>query len=78
MNRQKIIAEDKQIAIAKVIEGNSSSAQSFEDVIQTGVEKVTKTMKNAQGTWINQQKVVIKDKQIVEYRVNFKISFLVD
>ena len=49
MNRQKIIAEDKQIAIAKVIKDNSSSAQSFEDVIQTGVEKVTKTMKNAQG-----------------------------
>jgi len=35
-------------------------------------------VKNVQGAWINEQKVVIKDNQIVEYRVNLKISFLVD
>ncbi|MBJ7435465.1 MAG: dodecin domain-containing protein, partial [Acinetobacter sp.] len=44
----------------------------------TGIAKVTETVKNVQGAWINEQKVVIKDNQIVEYRVNLKISFLVD
>ncbi|MFN4093127.1 MAG: dodecin family protein [Acinetobacter johnsonii] len=66
------------MAIAKVVEVNSSSAKSFEDAIQTGITKVTETVKNVQGAWINEQKVVIKDNQIVEYRVNLKISFLVD
>lgn len=66
------------MAIAKVVEVNSSSAKSFEDAIQTGIAKVTGTVKNVQGAWINEQKVVIKDNQIVEYRVNLKISFLVD
>ncbi|UIZ99717.1 dodecin family protein [Acinetobacter johnsonii] len=66
------------MAIAKVLEVNSSSAKSFEDAIQTGIAKVTETVKNVQGAWSNEQKVVIKDNQIVEYRVNFKISFLVD
>ena len=66
------------MAIAKVVEVNSSSAKSFEDAIQTGSAKVTETVKNVQGAWINEQKVVIKDNQIVEYRVNLKISFLVD
>ncbi|MDH1518596.1 dodecin family protein [Acinetobacter johnsonii] len=66
------------MAIAKVVEVNSSSAKSFEDAIQTGISKVTETVKNVQGAWINEQKVVIKDNQIVEYRVNLKISFLVD
>jgi flavin-binding protein dodecin len=61
-----------------LIEVNSSSAKSFEDAIQTGIAKVTETVKNVQGAWINEQKVVIKDNQIVEYRVNLKISFLVD
>jgi flavin-binding protein dodecin len=61
-----------------VVEVNSSSAKSFEDAIQTGITKVTETVKNVQGAWINEQKVVIKDNQIVEYRVNLKISFLVD
>ena len=66
------------MAIAKVVEVNSSSAKRFEDAIQTGIAKVTETVKNVQGAWINEQKVVIKDNQIVEYRVNLKISFLVD
>ncbi|MGL6083987.1 MAG: dodecin family protein, partial [Gammaproteobacteria bacterium] len=36
------------------------------------------TVKNVQGAWINEQKVVIKENKITEYRVNLKISFLVD
>ena len=66
------------MAIAKVVEVNSSSTKSFEDAIQTGIQKVTETIKNVQGAWINEQKVVIKENKITEYRVNLKISFLVD
>ncbi|MDM1249008.1 dodecin family protein [Acinetobacter sichuanensis] len=66
------------MAIAKVVEVNSSSAKSFEDAIQTGIQKVTETVKNVQGAWINEQKVIIKDNKITEYRVNLKISFLVE
>jgi flavin-binding protein dodecin len=66
------------MAIAKVVEVNSSSQKSFEDAIQTGISKVTETVKNVQGAWINEQKVNIQDNKITEYRVNLKISFLVD
>ncbi|MEG0483299.1 MAG: dodecin family protein [Acinetobacter sp.] len=66
------------MAIAKVVEVNSSSTKSFEDAIQTGITKVTETIKNVQGAWINEQKVIIKDNKITEYRVNLKISFLVE
>ncbi|MCL5767809.1 dodecin family protein [Acinetobacter sp. ANC5681] len=66
------------MSIAKVVEVNSSSNKSFEDAIQTGITKVTETVKNVQGAWINEQKVVIKDNKITEYRVNLKISFLVE
>ena len=68
----------RHMAIAKVVEVNSSSAKSFEDAIQTGIAKVTETIKNVQGAWINEQKVIIKDNKITEYRVNLKISFLVE
>ena len=66
------------MAIAKVVDVNSSSQKSFEDAIQTGISKVTETVKNVQGAWINEQKVIIQDNKITEYRVNLKISFLVD
>lgn len=66
------------MAIAKIVEVNSSSTKSFEDAIQTGIAKVTETLKNVQGAWINEQKVIIKENKITEYRVNLKISFLVE
>ena len=66
------------MAVAKVVEVNSSSNKSFEDAIQTGIAKVTETLKNVQGAWINEQKVIIKENKITEYRVNLKISFLVE
>lgn len=66
------------MTIAKVIEVNSSSTKSFEDAIQSGITKVSETVKNIQGAWINEQKVVVKDNKITEYRVNLKISFVVD
>ena len=66
------------MAIAKVVEVNSSSTKSFEYAIQTGIAKVTETVKNVQGAWINEQKVIIKENKIAEYRVNLKISFLVE
>ena len=66
------------MAIAKVVEVNSSSTISFEDAIQTGIAKVTETVKNVQGAWINEQKVIIKENKIAESRVNLKISFLVE
>ena len=66
------------MAIAKVVEVTSSSQKSFEDAIQTGISKVMETVKNVQGAWINEQKVIIQDNKITEYRVNLKISFLVD
>ena len=66
------------MTIAKVIEVNSSSTKSFEDAIQSGITKVSETVKNIQGAWINEQKVVVKANKITEYRVNLKISFVVE
>lgn len=59
-------------AIAKIVEVNSSSTQSLEDVIQTGIDKVTGTVKNVQGAWVNEQKVMISDDKITEYCVNLR------
>ena len=64
------------MSIAKVVEVNSSSNKSFEDAIQTGIAKVTETVKNVSGAWVNEQKVVVKDGKVVEYRVNLKITFV--
>lgn len=66
------------MAVAKVVEVNSSSTKSFEDAINIGIHKITETLKNVQGAWIQEQKVVVAGNKISEYRVNMKVSFLVE
>ncbi|MDO5686944.1 MAG: dodecin family protein [Neisseria sp.] len=66
------------MSIAKVIEINASSPVSFDDAVKKGIAKVGETVNNLQGAWVQEQKVVINGQNIVEYRVNLKVTFLVD
>ena len=64
------------MSVARVTEITASSKKSFDDALQTGVDRATKTLKNVEGAWIQDQKVVIKGGKIVEYRVNMKVTFI--
>jgi dodecin len=66
------------MTIAKISEITTSSAKSFDDAIEKGIKRASKTIRGIQGAWIQDQKVVINDGKIVEYRVNMKISFIID
>lgn len=64
------------MSVARVTEIISSSKKSFEDAIENGVERASKTLKNVQGAWVKDQKCTIEDGKIVEYRVVMKITFV--
>lgn len=44
--------------------------------MEEGISRANQTLKNVKGAWIDQQKVVVENGKIVEYRVNLKITFL--
>jgi flavin-binding protein dodecin len=64
------------MSVAKVSEITSSSTQSFEDAIQTGIARASKTLENIQGAWINEQTVIVKNGKVAEWRVNMKVTFV--
>lgn len=67
------------MSIAKVIEINSSSKKGIEDAVQSGLSKTADTIKNIQGAWVNEIKVVTDPNGgVSEWRVNLKVSFIVD
>ena len=37
-----------------------------------------KTLRNVSGAWIQEQKVVVEKGKIIEYRVNMKVTFVLD
>ena len=67
------------MSVAKIIEVNASSKTSMEDAVKSGLKKTAETVKNIQGAWVNEIKVVTDAKGAVkEWRVNLKITFIVD
>ncbi len=64
--------------VTKVIEVSSSSKKGVEDAVQGGLKKVSKTVKNIKGAWVNEINVVCDDDgTITEWRVNMRVSFVV-
>ncbi|MFT4257081.1 MAG: dodecin family protein [Pseudoxanthomonas sp.] len=67
------------MSVAKIIEVNASSKTSIEDAVKTGLKKTAETVKNIKGAWVNETKVVTDDAgNVTEWRVNLRITFVVD
>lgn len=67
------------MSVAKVTEIISSSTKSFDDAIKIGVARAHKTLKNLKSAWVQNQQIKLDDKgQITEYRVQLKITFLLE
>ncbi|MEZ5353374.1 MAG: dodecin family protein [Bryobacteraceae bacterium] len=64
------------MSIARVTEIISSSTKSFDDAIQQGIARACQTLENVESAWVQDQKVVVRDAKIVEYRVNMKVTFV--
>jgi len=64
------------MSVARVTEIISSSKKGFEDAIEKGIARAVKTLKNVEGALVKQQKVVVKNGKISEYRVDLKVTFI--
>lgn len=64
--------------VAKVSEIIASSEKSFDDALKVGVARACKTLKNVSGAWVKDQNVVIDENKIVQYRMNLKVTFVLE
>jgi len=66
------------MSIARITEISSTSTKSFEDAIQSGVNRATTTLRNVRSAWVKEQQIRIDNGTIVEYQVNLMITFVLD
>jgi dodecin len=64
------------MSVARVTEIIASSEKSFEDAVQQGIARATKTLEDVKGAWVSEQTVEVKNNRISEYRVNLKVTFV--
>jgi flavin-binding protein dodecin len=66
------------MAVAKVIEITATSDKSFEDAIRQGISKASETVRDIRGAWVKEQKVLVEGGDVSGYRVDLKVSFVLN
>lgn len=66
------------MSLAKIVEISAESRESFQDAINEGIQTASKTVQNIKGAWVKEQQVVVEDGKVVKYRVDLKITFVLD
>ncbi len=66
------------MAVARVSRVIASSTKGFQDAVDTGIKRATKTLRGVTGAEISSQKVKIEKGKIVEYRVEMDVIFILD
>ena len=64
--------------IVKVIEVLAESANSWEDAAQSAVKQASGSIKNIKSLYIKDMQAIVDNDKIVNYRLNAKISFVVE
>lgn len=66
------------MSVAKIIEISSDSPTSFEDAIVQGITRASKTIHGIKSAWVAEQHVVVDNNKVVLYRVDLKVTFVMD
>ena len=66
------------MSVAKIIEISSDSPTSFEDAIVQGIAKASKTLHGIKSAWVAEQHVVVENDKVTSYRVDLKVTFVMD
>ena len=66
------------MSVAKHIEITADSAKSFEDAVRQGITTASKTVKGIRSAWIKDQQVLVEGNEVKTYRVNMKLTFVLE
>ena len=66
------------MSIAKTIELSAISPSSFEDAIREAITKSGESLRNIQGAWVKEQKVVIENGEIAGFQAMIALTFVVE
>ena len=66
------------MAVARVTEISSTSPKGFQDAVEVGIARATKTLRDVQGAWVKEMKVDVNDGQITSYKVHMLVTFILE
>jgi flavin-binding protein dodecin len=64
--------------VARITEIIAASPKGFDDAIETGFARASKTLRGITGLRVVEQRVAVEDSKIVEYRVRMEVIFVLE
>lgn len=64
------------MSVARVTEISATSSESFDEAVKDGINRATNTLRGVEGAWVKDMNVLIEDGNIIGYKVNMAITFL--
>ena len=72
------IWRDEQMEVDPAKPDGEFECDSFDDACREAIREASKTLRGISSFWIKNAEVVVENDQITMFRVNGKISFLVE
>lgn len=66
------------MAVVKVVELLAESVNGWDAATKEAVTEASRTIKNIKSVYVENMQAIVEDNKIVNYRVNVKISFIVN
>lgn len=66
------------MTMLKVTEVLAQSDKSWEDAAQNAVRQAAETVRDIKSIYVNEFEAVVEDNTITKYRINAKISFVLE
>lgn len=66
------------MSMLKVIEVLAESDKSFDDAAQVAVSNAAESVRNIKSVYIKEMTAVVDNNRITKYRINAKISFMLE
>jgi len=66
------------MSVARVVEISSTSEKSFENAVEQGIARASKTIREIRSAWVKEQEVQVKGNKIVAYKVILKVTFVLE
>lgn len=64
--------------VARITEVIAGSPKSFDDAIQLGFKRASKTLRGITGMRVLESRVSVENDKIVEYRVRMEVIFVLE
>jgi len=64
------------MSVARTTEITATSKKGFDEAIEKGIKRATKTLDGVTGAWVKDTEIVVEDNEIKGYKVRMMVTFL--